>query len=54
MNFKKYSDINLFWNDNQKLLEEISIYNSKKYCENTIVLEYFKKDMEEIINEIIN
>lgn len=40
--------------ENQKLLEEISIYNSKKYCENTIVLEYFKKDMEEIINEIIN
>ena len=40
--------------ENQKLLEEISIYKTKKYCENTIVLEYFKKDMEEIINEIIN
>ncbi len=40
--------------ENQKLLEEISIYNSKKYCENTIVLEYFKNDMEAVINEIIN
>jgi hypothetical protein len=27
MNFKKYSDINLFWNDNQKLLEEQEWYN---------------------------
>lgn len=40
--------------ENQKLLESVSIYNSKKYCENTIVLEYFKKDMESVINEIIN
>lgn len=40
--------------DSQKLLEEISIYNSKRYCKNTVILEYLKKDMEGVINEIIN
>lgn len=27
MKLKKYNDINLFWNDNQKLLEEKEWYN---------------------------
>lgn len=40
--------------DNQKVLESISIYNSKKYCKNVIIKEYLKKDMEGVINEIIN
>lgn len=40
--------------ENQKLLESVSLYNSKKYCKNTVVIEYFKKDIEMVINEIIN
>lgn len=40
--------------ENQKLLEEISIFNCKKYCKNFVIREYYKKNMEEIINEIIN
>lgn len=40
--------------ENQKILESISIYNSKKYCKNVVILKYLKKDMESVINEIIN
>ena len=40
--------------ESQKILEEISIYNSLKYCENTVILDYFKENMEEVIHEIIN
>ena len=40
--------------ESQKILEEVSIYNSKKYCKNTVIIEYLKKDMEVVINEIIN
>lgn len=50
------SDINSPYGtiESQKILEEISIYNSRKYCKNTIVLEYFKTNMEDVLNEIIN
>ena len=40
--------------ENQKLLEEISIFNCKKYCKNFVIKEYYKENMEEIINEIIS
>ena len=40
--------------DNQDLVEAISIFNCKKYCKNTIIKEYHKENMEDIINEIIN
>lgn len=40
--------------ENQRLLEEISIFNCKKYCKNFVIKEYYKENMEEIINEIIN
>ena len=39
--------------DNQKLLEKITMFNCKKYCKNLVIREYYKKDMEKIINEII-
>lgn len=40
--------------NNQKLLEKISIYNLKKYCKNYVIKEYYKKEMEQLIDEIIN
>ncbi len=40
--------------DNQQLLESISIFNCKKYCFNFQIRDYDKKNMEEVINEIIN
>lgn len=40
--------------ENQQLLESISLYNCKKYSNNVVVKEYHKKDVEAIINEIID
>ncbi len=40
--------------ENQKLLEAVSLYNCKKYFEKVVIKEYYKENMEEIINEIIN
>ncbi len=40
--------------ENQKLLESISLYNCKRYSNNVVVKEYHKKDVEAIINEIID
>lgn len=40
--------------ENQELLENISLYNLKKYCNNYKVKDYYKKNMEELIDEIIN
>lgn len=40
--------------ENQKLLESISLYNCNKYSNNVVVKEYHKKDMEAIIDEIID
>ena len=39
---------------NQVLLEERTIYNLKKYVRNYKIIEYNKKNMGDIINEIIN
>lgn len=42
--------------NNQKVLEAISIYNCKKYCKNLKIINYDckKDDINEVINEIIN
>lgn len=40
--------------ENQKRVEEIALYNIKKYSKNYKVIEYHKQNMEDIINEIIN
>ena len=40
--------------DNQELLESISLYNVKRYCKDYVIREYYKDDMEELIDEIIN
>lgn len=40
--------------ENQKMLEEITLNNIKKYCKNYKILEYHKQDMEGLIDEIIN
>ena len=39
---------------NQKRVEEVALYNIKKYSKNYKIIEYNKKNMEDIINEIIN
>ncbi len=39
---------------NQKLLEEISLYNLKKYSRNYKIINYSFENMMEVINEIIN
>ncbi len=40
--------------NNQELLEYISLYNIKRYCKDYVIREYYKEDMEALINEIIN
>lgn len=40
--------------ESQKLLEELTIKNIRKYCKNYKIVKYNKKNMEEFINEIIN
>lgn len=40
--------------ERQKLLECIVKFNCKKYCKNYKIIEYHKKNIEEVINEIIN
>ena len=40
--------------ENQKLLEKISLENCIKISSNLQIIEYHQKNMEEIINEIIN
>ena len=40
--------------ENQKRVEEVALYNIKKYSTNYKIIEYNKKNMENIINEIIN
>lgn len=40
--------------DNQKLLESITLFNCSKYCSNFIKKDYYQKNMEELIYEIIN
>ena len=40
--------------ENQKRVEEVALYNIKKYSKNYKIKEYNKKNMEDIINEIIN
>lgn len=40
--------------DNQKLLEQVTISNCKQYLKNFRTREYHKRDMEAVINEIIN
>jgi len=40
--------------ENQSLLETISIFNCKKYCNNVVIINYDRSNMEEVINEIIN
>ena len=40
--------------EKQKLLESISIYTCNKYCQNVKIIEYHKKNMEEVIDEIIS
>ena len=39
---------------NQKLLQDITIYNCKKYAKNFILKNYKKSQMEDLINEIFN
>lgn len=39
---------------NQKRVEEVALYNIKKYSKNYKIIEYNKKNMEDIIDEIIN
>lgn len=39
---------------NQKKVEEVAIYNIKKYAKNYKIIEYHKENVEDIINEIIN
>lgn len=39
---------------NQKLLEEITISNCNKYVKNFKIVDYDKKEMKELVNEIIN
>ena len=39
---------------NQKRVKEVALYNIKKYSKNYKIIEYNKKNMEDIINEIIN
>lgn len=39
---------------NQELLEHISLYNIKRYCKDYVIREYYKDDMEGLIDEIIN
>lgn len=39
---------------NQKKVEEVAIFNIKKYAKNYKIIEYHKENMEDIINEIIN
>lgn len=40
--------------ENQKLLERITLYNCYKYSNNVIVRDYYQNDIMEVINEIIN
>lgn len=40
--------------ENQKLLEEITLYNCRKYVRNFTLREYHKNDLEKVINEIID
>lgn len=40
--------------ENQKLLESITMFNCQKYAKNLTIKEYYKDNLEEIINEIIN
>lgn len=40
--------------ENQKMLEDISINNVKKYCKEYVIREYYKDDMEKLIDEIIS
>ena len=40
--------------ENQKILENITIENCKKYAKKLHIIEYHQKNMEEIIYEIIN
>ncbi len=40
--------------ENQKKVEEVALYNIKKYSKNYKIIEYNKQNMEDIINEIIN
>lgn len=39
---------------NQKRVEEVALYNIKKYSKNYKIIQYNKQNMEDIINEIIN
>lgn len=39
---------------NQKKLEEITLHNCRKYCKNFKIIEYYKDNIDEVINEIIN
>ena|GEM_PF-2756480 len=39
---------------NQIMMEKIEIKNIKKYCKNYKIITYYKKDMEKVVNEIIN
>ena len=40
--------------ENQKRVEEVALYNIKKYSKNYKIIKYNKQNMEDIINEIIN
>lgn len=40
--------------DNQKLLEQVTILNCRRYLKNFRIREYHKKDMEAVIDEIVN
>ena len=40
--------------DNQNLLENITIYNCKKYASHFKQISYFQNNMEDLISEIIN
>lgn len=39
--------------ENQKILEDITLNNIKKYCRNYKIIEYHKENMEELLNENI-
>lgn len=40
--------------DNQKILEQVTISNCQQYLKNFKIREYHKRDMEAVIDEIIN
>ena len=40
--------------ENQKLLERVTLFNCNKYSDNVIIRDYYQKDMEDLVNEIIS